>query len=171
MSRRKQAKPRSLKVEENETEDQHTTVGRAATPSDPDTKLGKAAEDGEEGGLKKRLVSLEEGEDGEEQALHSCDGCLQVFESLSDLTEHKINQCQLTGWQPWWWPWPTWPPASSASAAGPGPSLITCRFVSIRPGLDLAGPGLEESVKQNHPASHLSSFPVSLTHPTQNPLT
>ncbi|XP_035270767.1 zinc finger protein 521-like isoform X3 [Anguilla anguilla] len=95
MSRRKQAKPRSLKVEENETEDQHATAGRAATPSDPDSKLGKAAEDGEEG-LKKRLVSLEEREDGEEEALHSCDGCLQVFESLSDLTEHKINQCQLT---------------------------------------------------------------------------
>ena len=31
--------------------------------------------------------------------MHSCDSCLQVFESLSDITEHKINQCQLTGKQ------------------------------------------------------------------------
>nr|XP_015209320.1 PREDICTED: zinc finger protein 521 isoform X2 [Lepisosteus oculatus] len=96
MSRRKQAKPRSLRVEENETEDQQPTVGQTATPSDPDCKLGRKAEDGEGGDLKKRLVSLEEGEEIEEEALHSCDSCLQVFESLSDLTEHKINQCQLT---------------------------------------------------------------------------
>ncbi|XP_066575665.1 zinc finger protein 521 isoform X2 [Amia ocellicauda] len=95
MSRRKQAKPRSLK-EENETEDQHPTVGQTATPSDPDCKLGKNGEDGEASDLKKRLISLEEGEEIEEDALHSCDSCLQVFESLSDLTEHKINQCQLT---------------------------------------------------------------------------
>ncbi|RXM35232.1 Zinc finger protein 521 [Acipenser ruthenus] len=63
----------------------------------PNCKLGKRAEDGEEGDLKKRLISLEEGEEIEDEALHSCDSCLQVFESLSDLTEHKINQCQLTG--------------------------------------------------------------------------
>ena len=49
------------------------------------------------------MLSPEEGEEGEEEdeepALHSCDSCRQVFESLSDLTEHKINQCQLTGKQ------------------------------------------------------------------------
>lgn len=41
----------------------------------------------------------DEGEELEEEAVHSCDSCLQVFESLSDITEHKINQCQLTGKQ------------------------------------------------------------------------
>uniref|UniRef100_A0A8C2WNZ6 Zinc finger protein 521 n=1 Tax=Cyclopterus lumpus TaxID=8103 RepID=A0A8C2WNZ6_CYCLU len=50
--------------------------------------------------MRKRLLSPEEAEEGEEDdeepALHSCDSCRQVFESLSDLTEHKINQCQLT---------------------------------------------------------------------------
>ncbi|XP_056912036.1 zinc finger protein 521 isoform X3 [Takifugu flavidus] len=99
MSRRKQAKPRSLKVEDNVTEDQHSP-GQTAIPSDPECTLERAAEDGETGRLRKRLLSPEEGEEGEEEdeepALHSCDSCRQVFESLSDLTEHKINQCQLT---------------------------------------------------------------------------
>ncbi|XP_040924205.1 zinc finger protein 521-like isoform X4 [Betta splendens] len=99
MSRRKQAKPRSLKVEDNVTEDQHSP-GQTAIPSDPECALERAAEDGETGRLRKRLLSPEEGEEGEEEdeepALHSCDSCRQVFESLSDLTEHKINQCQLT---------------------------------------------------------------------------
>ncbi|XP_014905209.1 zinc finger protein 521 isoform X5 [Poecilia latipinna] len=98
MSRRKQAKPRSLK-EDNVTEDQHSP-GQTAIPSDPECALERVAEDGEAGHLRKRLLSPEEGEEGEEEdeepALHSCDSCRQVFESLSDLTEHKINQCQLT---------------------------------------------------------------------------
>lgn len=71
--------------------------------ADPECTLERAAEDGETGRLRKRLLSPEEGEEGEEEdeepALHSCDSCRQVFESLSDLTEHKINQCQLTGKQ------------------------------------------------------------------------
>lgn len=72
-------------------------------PTDPESALERAAEDGEVGRLRKGLLSPEEGEEGEEEdeepALHSCDSCRQVFESLSDLTEHKINQCQLTGKQ------------------------------------------------------------------------
>ncbi|XP_036375431.1 zinc finger protein 521-like [Megalops cyprinoides] len=98
MSRRKQAKPRSLKVEDNATEEQHPTAGQTATPSDPDGELGKPVEDGEEPDLKRKPVSPGEEEEDEEdeEALHSCGSCRQVFESLSDLTEHKINQCQLT---------------------------------------------------------------------------
>ncbi|CAG07611.1 unnamed protein product, partial [Tetraodon nigroviridis] len=91
-----------LAVEDNVTEDQHSP-GHTAIPSDPECTLERAAEDGETGRLRKRLLSPEEGEEGEEEdeepALHSCDSCRQVFESLSDLTEHKINQCQLTGKQ------------------------------------------------------------------------
>ncbi|XP_046884494.1 zinc finger protein 521-like isoform X1 [Hypomesus transpacificus] len=102
MSRRKQAKPRSLKAEDNVTEDQHSS-GPTAIPSDSECALERATEDGEPRRLRKRLLSPEEGEEGEEEddepALHSCDSCRQVFESLSDLTEHKINQCQLTGKQ------------------------------------------------------------------------
>ncbi|TNN55034.1 Zinc finger protein 521 [Liparis tanakae] len=68
--------------------------------ADPECALERPAEDAETGRLRKRLLSPEEAEEGEEDdeepALHSCDSCRQVFESLSDLTEHKINQCQLT---------------------------------------------------------------------------
>ncbi|KAI6074943.1 Zinc finger protein 423-like protein [Aix galericulata] len=71
-------------IEENETEDQQ---------ADPNCKLEDKAEDGEVLDCKKRP---DEGEELEEEAVHSCDSCLQVFESLSDITEHKINQCQLT---------------------------------------------------------------------------
>ncbi|RMC15499.1 hypothetical protein DUI87_07691 [Hirundo rustica rustica] len=61
--------------------------------SDPNCKLEDKAEDGDVLDCKKRP---DEGEELEEEAVHSCDSCLQVFESLSDITEHKINQCQLT---------------------------------------------------------------------------
>lgn len=64
--------------------------------SDPNCKLEDKVEDGEVLDCKKRP---DEGEELEEEAVHSCDSCLQVFESLSDITEHKINQCQLTGKQ------------------------------------------------------------------------
>uniref|UniRef100_A0A670XX93 Zinc finger protein 521 n=1 Tax=Pseudonaja textilis TaxID=8673 RepID=A0A670XX93_PSETE len=92
MSRRKQAKPRALKVEENESEDQEG-VEQSAVPTDLNCKLEDRTDDGDLIDCKKRP---EEGEDLEEEAVHSCDSCLQVFESLSDITEHKINQCQLT---------------------------------------------------------------------------
>lgn len=64
--------------------------------SDPNCKLEDKTEDGEALDCKKRP---EDGEELEDEAVHSCDSCLQVFESLSDITEHKINQCQLTGKQ------------------------------------------------------------------------
>lgn len=62
--------------------------------SDPNCKLEDKTDDGEAIDCKKRP---EDGEELEDEAVHSCDSCLQVFESLSDITEHKINQCQLTG--------------------------------------------------------------------------
>ncbi|XP_010075267.1 PREDICTED: zinc finger protein 423-like, partial [Pterocles gutturalis] len=84
---------RRKRVEESETEDQQVGVGHTAAQTDPNCKLEDKAEDGEVLDCKKRL---DEGEELEEEAVHSCDSCLQVFESLSDITEHKINQCQLT---------------------------------------------------------------------------
>ncbi|OBS80330.1 hypothetical protein A6R68_21468, partial [Neotoma lepida] len=59
----------------------------------PNCKLEDKTEDGEAIDCKKRP---EDGEELEDEAVHSCDSCLQVFESLSDITEHKIHQCQLT---------------------------------------------------------------------------
>lgn len=61
--------------------------------ADPDFVPEGVAEDAEDGRLRKRRLSPEQGEEGEEEddeaVLHSCDGCRQVFESLSDLTEHN----------------------------------------------------------------------------------
>ncbi|XP_009950808.1 PREDICTED: zinc finger protein 521-like, partial [Leptosomus discolor] len=84
---------RRKRVEESETEDQQAGVGHTAAQTDPNCKLEDKTEDGEVLDCKKRP---DEGEELEEEAVHSCDSCLQVFESLSDITEHKINQCQLT---------------------------------------------------------------------------
>ncbi|KFP30071.1 Zinc finger protein 521, partial [Colius striatus] len=85
---------RRKRVEENETEDQQAGVGHTGAQTDPNCKLEDKTEDGEVLDCKKRT---DEGEELEEEVVHSCDSCLQVFESLSDITEHKINQCQLTG--------------------------------------------------------------------------
>ncbi|XP_028832373.1 zinc finger protein 521-like isoform X3 [Denticeps clupeoides] len=96
MSRRKQAKPRSLRVEDHVTED-HLAPGQSAIANEPGFPPERA-EDEEGLGLRKRQRSPAVGEDEEEEesGLHSCRSCRQVFESLSDLTEHKINHCQLT---------------------------------------------------------------------------
>lgn len=62
----------------------------------PDT----VCEDAEDGRLTRRRCSPREGDEGEEEdEEHSCRSCHQVFDSASDLSQHKINQCQLTGKQ------------------------------------------------------------------------
>ncbi|KAI2586387.1 ZNF521 isoform 9, partial [Pan troglodytes] len=116
MSRRKQAKPRSLK--------------------DPNCKLEDKTEDGEALDCKKRP---EDGEELEDEAVHSCDSCLQVFESLSDITEHKINQCQLTdGVDVEDDPTCSWPASSPSSKDQTSPSHGEgCDF-----GEEEGGPGL-----------------------------
>ncbi|XP_005990800.1 zinc finger protein 521 isoform X2 [Latimeria chalumnae] len=170
MSRRKQAKPRSLKVDENEIEDQHPTVEQTATESDVKCKQEDTAEESKVGDFKKRT---EEGEELEEEALHSCDSCLQVFESLSDLTEHKINQCQLTDSADVEDdPSCSWPASSPSSKDQTSPSHMDgCDF-----GEEEGGPGLpypcqfcEKSFSRlsylkHHEQSHSDKLPFKCTY-------
>ncbi|KAI4905527.1 hypothetical protein NFI96_000704 [Prochilodus magdalenae] len=63
----------------------------------PECAPERVSEDAEDGRLRRRRCSPEEGDEAEEEdEEHSCRACRQVFDSLSDLTQHKINQCQLT---------------------------------------------------------------------------
>uniref|UniRef100_A0A8C6AIN7 C2H2-type domain-containing protein n=1 Tax=Monodon monoceros TaxID=40151 RepID=A0A8C6AIN7_MONMO len=84
----------SREVWRSEAESGEGEPRSARTGGDPNCELEDKTEDGEAGDCKKRP---EDGEELEDEGVHSCDSCFQVFESLSDITEHKINRCQLTG--------------------------------------------------------------------------
>ncbi|KAL4624607.1 zinc finger protein 521-like [Arapaima gigas] len=65
--------------------------------SDPESKLGRRAENVPKADLTRGLLSVEEEEDcEEEEASHSCPCCQQVFKSQSDLGKHRTSQCQQT---------------------------------------------------------------------------
>ncbi|XP_026782949.1 zinc finger protein 423 isoform X1 [Pangasianodon hypophthalmus] len=104
MSRRKQAKPRSVKaVEEADSAecagswDSSAPAGAdAAVPErDSDGKERAGGEDGEHS-----VTSHDERageEDLDDESIFTCDNCQQDFECLADLTEHRTNHCPADG--------------------------------------------------------------------------
>ncbi|XP_034032865.1 zinc finger protein 423 isoform X2 [Thalassophryne amazonica] len=106
MSRRKQAKPRSVKaVEEGESSERggtwdETTVQTEVPASDQaaDTKESKEAPivDGDQDGHDDR-DERDHDEDLDDESIFTCDNCQQDFECLAELTEHRTNHCPADG--------------------------------------------------------------------------
>ncbi|XP_039549245.1 zinc finger protein 423 isoform X2 [Pimephales promelas] len=98
MSRRKQAKPRSVKVEEAESTecgsgwDSSVQTDAAVSERDSDRKESRVTgEDGEQS-----VTSHDERvgeEDLDDDSIFTCDNCQRDFECLADLTEHRTNHC------------------------------------------------------------------------------
>ncbi|XP_028813432.1 zinc finger protein 423 isoform X2 [Denticeps clupeoides] len=104
MSRRKQAKPRSVKaVEEGETSEFTGTWDSSSVQTDvpaPDKESERkerraAVEDGDQS-----VTSHDDrvgDEDLDDESIFTCDNCQQDFECLADLTEHRTNHCPADG--------------------------------------------------------------------------
>ncbi|XP_061773074.1 zinc finger protein 423 isoform X2 [Nerophis ophidion] len=102
MSRRKQAKPRSVKaVEEGEASEcgqtwdestVQTEVSASGKAAEPKVGHGVAAEDGDQ---------LEHGDREDEEldddSIFTCDNCQRDFDCLAELTEHRTNHCPADG--------------------------------------------------------------------------
>ncbi|XP_036202522.1 zinc finger protein 423 isoform X1 [Myotis myotis] len=98
MSRRKQAKPRSVKVEEGEASDFSLAWDSSVTASggldgepECEQKAGRALED--RNSVTSQEERNEDDDDMEDESLYTCDHCQQDFESLADLTDHRAHRC------------------------------------------------------------------------------
>ncbi|XP_078805071.1 zinc finger protein 423 isoform X11 [Oryzias latipes] len=126
MSRRKQAKPRSVKE----------VPGREGEPKDgPPT----AAEDGDQEEHDER----EPDEDLDDESIFTCDNCQQDFDCLAELTEHRTNHCPADGDDD-----PTglsWVPSSPSSKDVASPSQMPdgcCDLGTATGGEEEGGAGL-----------------------------
>ncbi|XP_060892913.1 zinc finger protein 423 isoform X1 [Labrus mixtus] len=106
MSRRKQAKPRSVKaVEEGESSEcggawdestVQTEVQASDRESDPKDHPGQGAEDGEQEEHDDH-DDREHDDDLDDESIFTCDNCQQDFDCLAELTEHRTNHCPADG--------------------------------------------------------------------------
>ncbi|XP_047207953.1 zinc finger protein 423 isoform X3 [Girardinichthys multiradiatus] len=78
MSRRKQAKPRSVKDVPASNREAELKEGQ-----------GRVAEDGEQ--------DERDDDDLDDESIFPCDNCQQDFDCLADLTEHRTNHCPADG--------------------------------------------------------------------------
>ncbi|XP_078066980.1 zinc finger protein 423 isoform X3 [Mustelus asterias] len=102
MSRRKQSKPRAVKVEESESSEfdlnwDSATARTGASGGDQeyDTKDGQLLEDRHS--MTSQEERNEDDEDMEDESIYTCDNCQQDFDSLADLTEHRAHRCPGDG--------------------------------------------------------------------------
>uniref|UniRef100_A0A4W6DEW7 Zinc finger protein 423 n=1 Tax=Lates calcarifer TaxID=8187 RepID=A0A4W6DEW7_LATCA len=106
MSRRKQAKPRSVKaVEEGESSEcggtwdestVQTEVPASDREADPKDGQGTGAEDGEQEEHDDR-DERDHDDDLDDESIFTCDNCQQDFDCLAELTEHRTNHCPADG--------------------------------------------------------------------------
>uniref|UniRef100_A0A4W5P865 C2H2-type domain-containing protein n=1 Tax=Hucho hucho TaxID=62062 RepID=A0A4W5P865_9TELE len=101
MSRRKQAKPRSVKaVEEGESSEFARNWDSSSVQTDVPAALDRKA------ARKERRAALEDGDhsvtshddrigddDLDDESIFTCDNCQQDFECLAKLTDHRTNHC------------------------------------------------------------------------------
>uniref|UniRef100_UPI00358ECABF zinc finger protein 423 isoform X2 n=1 Tax=Myxine glutinosa TaxID=7769 RepID=UPI00358ECABF len=87
MSRRKQAKPRALKVEDKD----HDEMESSWNPED--TTLGLESVEQQAVEADDGRSSSQDEEEPEEESLLTCDACGRDFESLSSLADHREHQC------------------------------------------------------------------------------
>ncbi|XP_066541773.1 zinc finger protein 423 isoform X3 [Hoplias malabaricus] len=102
MSRRKQAKPRSVKAVEEADSAEFTGSWDSSAPADaavPERDSeGKDRAGGEDG--EQSVTSHDERageEDLDDESIFTCDNCQQDFECLADLTEHRTHHCPADG--------------------------------------------------------------------------
>uniref|UniRef100_A0A8C6PSK9 Zinc finger protein 423 n=1 Tax=Nothobranchius furzeri TaxID=105023 RepID=A0A8C6PSK9_NOTFU len=106
MSRRKQAKPRSVKaVEEGESLECGGTWEKSAVQTEvpapekevePKESQGVGAEDGEQEDHDER-EDRDHDDDLDDESIFTCDNCQQDFDCLAELTEHRTNHCPADG--------------------------------------------------------------------------
>ncbi|KAF7699041.1 zinc finger protein 423 isoform X3 [Silurus meridionalis] len=104
MSRRKQAKPRSVKAVEEADSAECAGSWDSTAPAGADTAIperdseGKERAGGEDG--EHSVTSHDERageEDMDDESIFTCDNCQQDFECLADLTEHRTHHCPADG--------------------------------------------------------------------------
>ncbi|XP_032436534.1 zinc finger protein 423 isoform X2 [Xiphophorus hellerii] len=98
MSRRKQAKPRSVKaVEEGEPSEGGGTWDESAVQTDvPAPSREAGLKDGQRG-VAEEGEQEEHDDDLDDESIFTCDNCQQDFDCLAELSEHRTNHCPADG--------------------------------------------------------------------------
>ncbi|XP_066569569.1 zinc finger protein 423 [Amia ocellicauda] len=144
MSRRKQAKPRSVKVEEGEPssefsgswESSAVQTDAVAGEQEQERKDRRVLEDGHS------VTSHEDragDDDLDDEALYTCDNCQQDFECLAELTEHRTHLCPADGDDD---PQLSWVASSPSSKDVASPSQMLGDSCDLGMGEEEGGTGL-----------------------------